>query len=411
MVRIKIISAREEADPHASGDASGSPPDARAQASPLAEPLDSPPLGSSPPSPTTPASPRRYPAPRAPQSCGESSREGSEDSSRASPGSSVAAAPPAVRAARETLELVHQLADQLETEKLNADAAARRAFAAESDARRERARREAADVRFDALSRLYVAKFKKEVRVDADTRSGDALGRRRNATEPPASGALNDEKKKLPAPAPAPAPTPRSFASAVTDDIDAVFREARELFLREPASHIETCHEDSSLDSTLATSDVSALSSSTTSSRDAEAEAEADFVSFVDGETKSETQEKTRVYSSEGTNVTKTKDDREKAVAVIARLGGSVGRARENYRRETLPGWTFTGVVKDTKFRKKCPMHEGPCADCETTCRVPFRPTKGSVGRDDPLCAKCLVRRREHRTARDWNGAKNGEKA
>ena len=409
MVRIKIISAREEADPHASGDASGSPPDARAQASPWAEPLDSPPLGSSPPSPTTPASPRRYPAPRAPQSCGESSREGSADSSRASPGSSVAAAPPAVRAARETLELVHQLADQLETEKLNADAAARRAFAAESDARRERARREAADVRFDALSRLYVAKFKKEVRVDADTRSGDALGRRRNATEPPASGALNDEKKKLPAPAPAPAPTPRSFASAVTDDIDAVFREARELFLRDPASNIETCHEDSSLDSTLATSDVSALSSSTTSSRDAEAEA--DLVSFVETrETKSEPRE-TLSCVSEGTNVTKTKDDREKAVAVIARLGGSVGRARENYRRETLPGWTFTGVVKDTKFRKKCPMHEGPCADCETTCRVPFRPTKGSVGRDDPLCAKCLVRRREHRTARDWNGAKNGEKA
>ena len=30
MVRIKIISAREEADPHASGDPSGSPPDARA---------------------------------------------------------------------------------------------------------------------------------------------------------------------------------------------------------------------------------------------------------------------------------------------------------------------------------------------------------------------------------------------
>ena len=409
MVRIKIISAREEADPHASGDASGSPPDARAPASPWAEPLDSPPLGSSPPSPTTPASPRRYPAPRAPQSCGESSREGSEDSSRASPGSSVAAAPPAVRAARETLELVHQLADQLETEKLNADAAARRAFAAESDARRERARREAADVRFDALSRLYVAKFKEEVRVDADTRSGDALGRRRNATEPPrGSGALNDEKKKKKLPAPK-APAPRSFASAVTDDIDAVFREARELFLREPASHIETCHEDSSLDSTLATSDVSALSSSTTSSRDAEAEA--DLVSFVETrETKSEPRE-TLSCVSEGTNVTKTKDDREKAVAVIARLGGSVGRARENYRRETLPGWTFTGVVKDTKFRKKCPMHEGPCADCETTCRVPFRPTKGSVGRDDPLCAKCLVRRREHRTARDWNGAKNAEKA
>ncbi len=396
MVSIKIISAREETVPHASGDASGSPLDARAPASPRAEPLDSPPLGSSPPSPTTPPSPRRYPAPRAPQSLGESSREGSGDSSRASPGSSVAAAPPAVRAARHTLESVLELADQLETEKLNADAAARRAFAAERDARRERERREAADARFDALSRLYVAKFKEEVRVDADTR---------NATEPPyeysvcgpgppASGALKkrtlpkEEKMKVKE---IPAPVSRSFASAVTDDIDAVFREARELFLTGHVSRIETCHEDSSLDSTLATSDVSALSSST-SSFEAEAEL-ADFV--VDGATR------------------ETKDDRRNSeVTVIARLGGSVEAVRENYRRETLPGWTFTGVVKDTKFRKKCPMHEGPCADCCSTTRVPFRPTKGGTGHGDPLCPRCLVLRREHRTSTsDWNGAKNGEKA
>lgn len=389
MVSIKIISAREETVPHASGDASGSPPDARAPASPRAEPLDSPPLGSSPPSPTTPPSPRRYPAPRAPQSLGESSREGSGDSSRASPGSSVAAAPPAVRAARHTLESVLELADQLETEKLNADAAARRAFAAERDARRERARREAADVRFDALSRLYVAKFKEEVRVDADTR---------NATEPPASGALKkltlpkEEKMKVKK---IPAPAPRSFASAVTDDIDAVFREARELFLRGHVSpRIETCHEDSSLDSTLATSDVSALSSSTTSSFEAEAEF-ADFV--VDGATRETFFRETRL-ASEGTNVTKD-DRRKRELTVIARLGGSVGAVHTNYRRETLPGWTFTGVVKDTKFRKKCPMHEGPCADCCSTTRVPFRPTKGGTGHGDPLCPKCLVLRREHRTS------------
>jgi hypothetical protein len=281
---------------------------------------------------------------------------------------------------------VLELADQLETEKLNADAAARRAFAAERDARRERARREAADARFDALSRLYVAKFKEEVRVDADTR---------NATEPPASGALKKltlpKEEKLPVKK-IPAPVSRSFASAVTDDIDAVFREARELFLRGHVSRIETCHEDSSLDSTLATSDVSALSSSTTSSFEAEAEL-ADFV--VDGATR------------------ETKDDRRQSdLTVIARLGGSVGAVRENYRRETLPGWTFTGVVKDTKFRKKCPMHEGPCADCCSTTRVPFRPTKGGTGHGDPLCPKCLVLRREHRTSSsDWNGAKNGEKA
>jgi hypothetical protein len=400
MVSIKIISAREETVPHASGDASGSPPDARAPASPRAEPLDSPPLGSSPPSPTTPPSPRRYPAPRAPQSLGESSREGSGDSSRASPGSSVAAAPPAVRAARHTLEAVLELADQLETEKLNADAAARRAFAAERDARRERARREAADVRFDALSRLYVAKFKEEVRVDADTR---------NATEPPASGALKKltlpEDEKIPVKK-IPAPVSRSFASAVTDDIDAVFREARELFLRGHVSRIETCHEDSSLDSTLATSDVSALSSSTTSSFEAEAEL-ADFV--VDGATRETFFRETRV-ASEATNVTKD-DRRQSELTVIARLGGSVGAVHTNYRRETLPGWRFTGVVKDTKFRKKCPMHEGPCADCCSTTRVPFRPTKGGTGHGDPLCPKCLVQRREHRTAFNWNGAKNGEKA
>jgi hypothetical protein len=290
-----------------------------------------------------------------------------------------------VRAARHTLESVLELADQLETEKLNADAAARRAFAAERDARRERARREAADVRFDALSRLYVAKFKEEVRVDADTR---------NATEPPASGALKKltlpKEEKIPVKK-IPAPVSRSFASAVTDDIDAVFREARELFLRGHVSRIETCHEDSSLDSTLATSDVSALSSSTTSSF--EAEAGLDFV--VDGATR------------------ETKDDRRQSdLTVIARLGGSVGAVHTNYRRETLPGWTFTGVVKDTKFRKKCPIHEGPCADCCSTTRVPFRPTKGGTGHGDPLCPKCLVLRREHRTSTsDWNGAKNGEKA
>jgi hypothetical protein len=94
---------------------------------------------------------------------------------------------------------------------------------------------------------------------------------------------------------------------------------------------------------------------------------------------------------------------------------GDPANARGPDDSDLLPGWSFTGVTKDTKFRKRCPMHEGPCADCGARCRVPFRPTRGAArGRDDPLCVRCLVARKEHRkaaTERDWKERREGTRA
>ena len=403
MVRIKIISAGERDDPHASCDASRSPPDA--PASPRAEPLDSPGAfptlgsGSGPPSPTTPPSPRRYPAPRAPRSSDDSSRGTSGGSSGGSSWSSwssgsVPAAPPAVRAASECLALVRALSAELEAAKKKADAASRAALAAARDARRERARRESADARFDALSRLYVAKFKEDTSV-IDTAIPRAVscpaprvpgpGPARETRD---GGNENSRTKKI-SPLPRVGAT-RTFASAVVyDDIDALFREARELVLGENGGEARD-EEDTRSETKRAIPD------------DATRDATENVV------LKNET--------SLDANRAETKTTPKTPcvfTTTYARLGsrsdtvttGDPANARPD-DSDLLPGWSFTGVTKDTKFRKRCPMHEGPCADCGARCRVPFRPTRGAArGRDDPLCARCLVARKEHRkaaTERDW---------
>jgi len=402
MVRIKIISAGERDDPHASCDASRSPPDA--PASPRAEPLDSPGAfptlgsGSGPPSPTTPPSPRRYPAPRAPRSSDDSSRGtsggSSSWSSSWSSGSSsdVPAAPPAVRAASECLALVRALSAELEAAKKKADAASRAALVAARDARRERARRESADARFDALSRLYVAKFKEDTSViDTDARAVSCPAPRvpgpgpardtRETRETRDGGNENSRTKK---------PLPRTFASAVVyDDIDALFREARELVLGENGGEARD-EEDTRSETKRAIPDDA--------TRDAtENVALKNETSLDANRAETKTTPKTPCVFT----------------TTYARLGsrsdtvttGDPANARPD-DSDLLPGWSFTGVTKDTKFRKRCPMHEGPCADCGARCRVPFRPTRGAArGRDDPLCARCLVARKEHRkaaTERDW---------
>ena len=373
MVRVKIICARGQDDPQASCDAPRSSPDARAPASPTAEPL-----GSGPPSPTTPPSPRRYPAPRPPLSSGDSSRGTSWSSSSWSPsswssssGSSVAGAPPAVRAASETLALVRALADKLEVER-------KKARAAERDARRERERREAAETRFDALSRLYVARFKEEV-VPRDTGAARPIEgapiRAREPSNVPTLPRARAERERVRtgkngrfAP-----PAPRAVASAGSDDIDDIFREARELIL---AEHARCGAEDTLI----------------RDGADEENERETALLEKRPLATAAETSPSVDSVFPDDAD-----DDRPTSSSTT--------------RRETVPGWRFTGIVRDTKFRKKCPMHEGPCADCEKTCRVPFRPTRAADGRDDPLCAKCLIERKERRkaaTERDWNDAKNG---
>ena len=411
MVRIKIISAGERDDPHASCDASRSPPDA--PASPRAEPLDSPgafpPLGSGsgPPSPATPPSPRRYPAPRAPRSSDDSSRGTSGGSSWSSgSGSDVPAAPPAVRAASECLALVRALAAELEAEKKKGDAAARAALVAGRDARRERARRESADARFDALSRLYVAKFKEATpRVIApDARASSYPAPRAPGpdfslpTRGETRGGGNDFslKKGLP---PVRVGATRTYASAaVFDDIDALFREARELVLGDDGENGGVRHQ-------AVPGDEKRRSS----------RSETELCPGCPGDA-------TRDATSLKKNVVfEDKNDADRAetkttpktpcvfTSAYARLGSRSDPANAGGPgddSDLLPGWSFTGVVKDTKFRKRCPMHEGPCADCGARCRVPFRPTRGAArGRDDPLCARCLVARKEHRkaaTERDW---------
>ena len=396
MVRIKIISAGERDDPHASCDASRSPPDA--PASPRAEPLDSPGAfptlgsGSGPPSPTTPPSPRRYPAPRAPRSSDDSSRGTSGGSSSWSSswssgsGSDVPAAPPAVRAASECLALVRALSAELEAAKKKADAASRAALVAARDARRERARRESADARFDALSRLYVAKFKEDTSViDTDARAVSCPAPRVPGETNDGGNDFSRTKKPLPR-----VGATRTFASAVVyDDIDALFREARELVLGENGGEARD-EEDTRSETKRAIPD------------DATRDATENVV------LKNET--------SLDANRAETKTTPKTPcvfTTTYARLGsrsdtvttGDPANARPD-DSDLLPGWSFTGVTKDTKFRKRCPMHEGPCADCGARCRVPFRPTRGAArGRDDPLCARCLVARKEHRkaaTERDW---------
>jgi len=418
MVRIKIISAGERDDPHASCDASRSPPDA--PASPRAEPLDSPGAfptlgsGSGPPSPTTPPSPRRYPAPRAPRSSDDSSRGTSGGSSGGSSwssgsGSDVPAAPPAVRAASECLALVRALSAELEAAKKKADAASRAADAASRDARRERARRESADARFDALSRLYVAKFKEDTSViDTDARVVSCPARSRVPGPGPARGGETretrdggDDFSRAEKPLPRVGAT-RTFASAVVyDDIDALFREARELVLGENGgkardeedtrSETKRCPAD---DATRDATENVVLKNDRPALKPAAA-----LKTSLDAETKTtpKTTPKTPCVFT----------------TAYARLGsrsdtvttGDPANARPD-DSDLLPGWSFTGVTKDTKFRKRCPMHEGPCADCGARCRVPFRPTRGAArGRDDPLCARCLAARKEHRkaaTERDW---------
>ena len=416
MVRIKIMSAGERDDPHASCDASRSPPDA--PASPRAEPLDSPGSfptlgsGSGPPSPTTPPSPRRYPAPRAPRSSDDSSRGTSGGSSAGSSwssgsGSDVPAAPPAVRAASECLALVRALSAELE-------AAKKKALAASLEARRERARRESADARFDALSRLYVAKFKEDTSViDTDARAGPGPGTLSRVS--PRDGGDDFSRAEKPLPLPRVGAT-RTFASAVVyDDIDALFREARELVLGENKltkardeedrlrSETKRCPADDATREEV-TENVVVLKNK--NDRPALKNAAA-LKTSLDAETK--TTPKTTVV---------------KYTTTYARLGsrsdtvtnyGDPANARGPDDSDLLPGWSFTGVTKDTKFRKRCPMHEGPCADCGARCRVPFRPTRGAArGRDDPLCVRCLVARKEHRkaaTERDWKERREGTRA
>lgn len=408
MVRIKIISAGERDDPDASCDASRSPPDA--PASPRAEPLDSPgafpPLGSGssgsgPPSPTTPPSPRRYPAPRAPRSSDDSSRETSGGTSWGSSwssgsGSDVPAAPPAVRAASECLALVRALAAELEAAKKKGDAAARAALAASRDARRERARRDSADARFDALSRLYVAKFKEDTPrvIDTDARASSYPAPR--APDGGNDGGNDFSQKKKAFPLPRVGAT-RTFASAVVhDDIDALFREARELVLGDDGGE--------------APEDELKRSATKLCPDDATENDATENVVL-----KNENDARAATFTSLDANGAETKTTPKTPcvfTTTYARLGSRVSDTvitngeRPPDDNDLLPGWSFTGVTKDTKFRKRCPMHEGPCADCGARCRVPFRPTRGAArGRDDPLCPRCLVARKEHRkaaTERDW---------
>ena len=189
----------------------------------------------------------------------------------------------------------------------------------------------------------------------------------------------------------------RTFASAVVfDDIDALFREARELVLGDDG--------DEAPDDELKRSATKLCPDDAT---------ENDATENVVLKNKNDARAAT--FTSLDANGAETKTTPKTPCVfntTYARLGSRVSDTvitngeRPPDDSDLLPGWSFTGVTKDTKFRKRCPMHEGPCADCGARCRVPFRPTRGAArGRDDPLCPRCLVARKEHRktaTERDW---------
>jgi hypothetical protein len=193
----------------------------------------------------------------------------------------------------------------------------------------------------------------------------------------------------------------------VYDDIDALFREARELVLGDNKLTKARDEEDRLRSETKRCPADDATRDAT---ENVVLKNDAALKTSLDAETK--TTPKTTVV---------------KYTTTYARLGsrsdtvtnyGDPANARgpdDLLPDDLLPGWSFTGVTKDTKFRKRCPMHEGPCADCGARCRVPFRPTRGAArGRDDPLCARCLVARKEHRkaaTERDWKERREGTRA
>ena len=182
----------------------------------------------------------------------------------------------------------------------------------------------------------------------------------------------------------------------VFDDIDALFREARELVLGDDG--------DEAPDDELKRSATKLCPDDAT---------ENDATENVVLKNKNDARAAT--FTSLDANGAETKTTPKTPCVfntTYARLGSRVSDTvitngeRPPDDSDLLPGWSFTGVMKDTKFRKRCPMHEGPCADCGARCRVPFRPTRGAArGRDDPLCPRCLVARKEHRkaaTERDW---------
>jgi hypothetical protein len=320
-----------------------------------------------------------------------------------------------VRAASECLALVRALSAELEAAKKKALAASRAADAASRDARRERARRESADARFDALSRLYVAKFKEDTSV------------------------IDTDARAVSCPAPrVPGPGPARDARRATGVTIFHARKNRFLFLaseRRERSRRRWYTTTSTPCSARRVSLFSARTSST-KARDEEEhirsetkrcpadDATRDATENVVLKNKNDALKPAATFTSLDANRDETKTTVVKYTTTYARLGsrsdtvtnyGDPANARGPDDSDLLPGWSFTGVTKDTKFRKRCPMHEGPCADCGARCRVPFRPTRGAArGRDDPLCARCLVARKEHRkaaTERDWKERREGTRA
>jgi len=419
MVRIKIMSAGERDDPHASCDASRSPPDA--PASPRAEPLDSP--GRSPLSAAAAARPRRPPrrrpggtprlARRAPPTIPPAEPPGAPP--RAPPGAPGQAAtspprpPPCARPPSASRWCARCRPSSRRRRRRRSRRRARRAFAASRDARRERARRESADARFDALSRLYVAKFKE----DTDTSVIDTDAR-----------AVSCPAPRVPGPGP---------ARDGNDDFSRA--EKNFLFLASERRERSRRRWYTTTSTPCSARRVSLFSARTSSPRLVMRKTDCVLRrNAVPPTTRRATRLKTSSLKNENDGVKKTSLDAEtkttpkttvvKYTTTYARLGsrsdtvtnyGDPANARGPDDSDLLPGWSFTGVTKDTKFRKRCPMHEGPCADCGARCRVPFRPTRGAArGRDDPLCARCLVARKEHRkaaTERDWKERREGTRA
>ena len=286
-----------------------------------------------------------------------------------------------MRAARENLALVRALADQLE-------AAQKKAFAAERDARRERERRESAEARFDALSRRYVAGAKEAVVARGVHAGATRPIRSPTRARDPSSAArerrVRAGKTKTRAP-----PPPRSAAAARrgddVDDIDEVFREARELIF---------AGNGTGRGATDAPSPTARRFGSEL------------FVPVLDANERGREDDVASTSVPPGPGKTTSSFGADDDEMLAERCSPRAAR------RAMIPGWRFTGVSRDARFRKKCPMHEGPCSECETTCRVPFRPTRASGGREDPLCAKCLLERKARRkaaTEKDGHGAKRAE--
>ena len=386
-------------------DASRSPPDARG-ASPTAgspEPFSPLSAGSEQrPLPTDPARlPDGTPAPRArarpPAIRARPPGAASGGSSWSSGQQSSPAAPRRRARGRECLARVRALAapsSRRRRRRATPHEATTRAPASR-DARRERARRDSADARATRSPGWYVAKFKEDTpRVAIPTRAR-ARTRPRAARGATVGHDFSGKKRSPVARASGPNESPCCWRRRWYVDIDALFREApRACRLGDDADEARADDELAFCDETLVP----------TARRKTTLTPTAVFRTYKNHALGA------YVYAVTRTEPRRRRRRRHRVFSHYVRASRLEGERHGDHERRTTPDDNDDDLRdarspasrNDTKFRKRCPMHEGPCAAVRgrgAACRFRRTRARARAARDDPLCARCRVARKEHRKA------------